>query len=91
VRKRAGFMRGGATRSLESGSGVFLSVACAFESVHIWLVHRQMEIRQTRRQYLGGRFRRRVGDDGDGIRKVHINTTEGMWTGTRYVLRPFAA
>ena len=28
-------------------------------------------------------------DDGDGIRKVHINTTEGMWTGVRNFLRPF--
>ncbi len=28
-------------------------------------------------------------DDGDGIREVHINTTEGMWTGTRNFLRPF--
>lgn len=28
-------------------------------------------------------------DDGDGIREVHINTTEGMWTGVRNFLRPF--
>ena len=28
-------------------------------------------------------------DDGDGLREVHINTTEGMWTGTRNFLRPF--
>ena len=28
-------------------------------------------------------------DDGDGIREVHINTTEGMWTGLRNFLRPF--
>ncbi len=28
-------------------------------------------------------------DDGDGIREVHINTTEGMWTGARNFLRPF--
>jgi transposase-like protein len=28
-------------------------------------------------------------DDGDGIREVHINTTEGMWTGTRNFPRPF--
>ena len=28
-------------------------------------------------------------DDGDGIREVHINTTEGMWTGIRNFLRPF--
>ena len=27
--------------------------------------------------------------DGDGIREVHINTTEGMWTGVRNFLRPF--
>lgn len=28
-------------------------------------------------------------DDGDGIREVHINTTEGMWTDVRNYLRPF--
>ena len=27
-------------------------------------------------------------DDGDGIRKVHVNTTEGMWTTVRSLLRP---
>ncbi len=28
-------------------------------------------------------------DDGDGIREVHTNTTEGMWTSVRNFLRPF--
>ncbi len=28
-------------------------------------------------------------DDGDGIREVHINTAEGLWTGLRNALRPF--
>jgi transposase-like protein len=28
-------------------------------------------------------------DDGDGIREVHINTSEGMWTDVRNFLRPF--
>ncbi len=28
-------------------------------------------------------------DDGDGIREVHVNTIEGMWTGIRNFLRPF--
>ena len=28
-------------------------------------------------------------DDGDGIREVHINTSEGMWTDVRIFLRPF--
>lgn len=28
-------------------------------------------------------------DDGDGIREVHTNTTEGMWAGLRTFLRPF--
>jgi transposase len=28
-------------------------------------------------------------DDGDGIREVHINSAEGMWTGLRNFLRPF--
>jgi len=29
------------------------------------------------------------GDDGDGIREVHNNTMEGLWTGLRNFLRPF--
>lgn len=28
-------------------------------------------------------------DDGDDIREVHINSTEGMWTTARNFLRPF--
>ena len=28
-------------------------------------------------------------DDGDGVREVHINTAEGMWTSVRNFLRPF--
>ena len=28
-------------------------------------------------------------DDGDGIREVHCNTQEGIWTGVRNFLRPF--
>jgi transposase len=28
-------------------------------------------------------------DDGDGIREVHCNTTEGLWTDVRNFLRPF--
>lgn len=28
-------------------------------------------------------------DDGDGIREVHTNTCEGMWTTVRNFLRPF--
>lgn len=28
-------------------------------------------------------------DDGDGIREVHCNTIEGMWTDVRNFLRPF--
>jgi transposase-like protein len=28
-------------------------------------------------------------DDGDGIREVHNNTQEGLWTGLRTFLRPF--
>ena len=28
-------------------------------------------------------------DDGDGVREVHTNTTEGMWTGLRNFLRIF--
>jgi len=28
-------------------------------------------------------------DDGDGVREVHVNTMEGIWTGVRNFLRPF--
>jgi transposase-like protein len=28
-------------------------------------------------------------DDGDGVREVHINTLEGLWTAVRNFLRPF--
>ena len=28
-------------------------------------------------------------DDGDGVREVHCNTMEGIWTGWRNFLRPF--
>jgi len=28
-------------------------------------------------------------DDGDGLREVHCNTSEGLWTGLRNFLRPF--
>jgi transposase-like protein len=28
-------------------------------------------------------------DDGDGIREVHTNSTEGLWTSVRNFLRPF--
>lgn len=28
-------------------------------------------------------------DDGDGVREVHTNTQEGLWTGLRNFLRPF--
>ncbi len=28
-------------------------------------------------------------DDGDGVREVHINTMEGLWTEVRNFLRPF--
>ena len=28
-------------------------------------------------------------DDGDGIREVHTNTMDGIWTGLRNFLRPF--
>jgi transposase len=30
-----------------------------------------------------------VDQDGDGVREVHCNTQEGLWTGVRTLLRPF--
>jgi transposase-like protein len=38
-------------------------------------------------RHLAGEWAR--DDDGDGIREVHINTLEGLWTGLRNFLRPF--
>jgi hypothetical protein len=38
---------------------------------------------------LGDRGHARLDDHGDGIREVHINTLEGLWTGLRNFLRPF--
>jgi transposase-like protein len=37
--------------------------------------------------YNRGEFAR--DDDGDGVREVHCNTLEGIWTGLRNFLRPF--
>ena len=37
----------------------------------------------------GLRTRTRCPMDGDGIREVHTNTMEGIWTGLRNFLRPF--
>jgi hypothetical protein len=28
-------------------------------------------------------------DDGDGVREVHVNTSEGFWTGLRNFVHPF--
>lgn len=36
-----------------------------------------------------GRRERARDDGGDGIREVHNNTAEGIWTGLRNLLRPF--
>jgi len=30
-----------------------------------------------------------IDQDGDGVREVHCNTQEGLWTGVRTLLRPF--
>ena len=57
-----------------------------------------MGIRRRRRLCRAGRRHASVNhdqgewardDDGDGVREVHINTLEGLWTGLRNFLRPF--
>ena len=44
--------------------------------------------RQTCRHTPGSRVWARDAD-GDGVREVHTNTCEGLWTGLRTFLRPF--
>lgn len=46
-------------------------------------------IRRTRSTVAHGAHEWARDDDGDGIREVHTNTVEGMWTGLRNFLRPF--
>ena len=36
-----------------------------------------------------GRYEWARDEDGDGVREVHTNTVEGMWTSVRNFLRPF--
>ena len=36
-----------------------------------------------------GRGNGHSGENGDGIREIHVNTIEGLWTGLRNFLRPF--
>jgi transposase len=37
----------------------------------------------------GPKSTRAIDADGDGVREVHCNTMEGLWTGLRNFLRPF--
>ena len=46
-------------------------------------------IKRTRSTVAHGKKEWARDEDGDGIREVHTNTIEGMWTGLRNVLRPF--
>jgi transposase len=46
-------------------------------------------VQRTRSTVAHGKKEWARDDDGDGIREVHTNTIEGMWTGLRNFLRPF--
>lgn len=46
-------------------------------------------IQRTRSTLAHGQKEWARDDDGDGIREVHVNTIEGLWTGLRTFLRPF--
>jgi transposase-like protein len=46
-------------------------------------------VRRTRSTVCHGAGEWARDDDGDGIREVHVNSVEGMWTTVRNFLRPF--
>lgn len=46
-------------------------------------------VERTRRTVCHGRGEWARDDDGDGVREVHTNTIEGLWTTARNFLRPF--
>ncbi len=47
------------------------------------------QIKRTHRTVCHGQHEWARDDDGDGVREVHSNTIEGLWTTTRNFLRPF--
>lgn len=52
-----------------------------------WLGYTQLE--RTHQQVSHGQREWARDDDGDGVREVHTNTIEGLWTTLRNFLRPF--
>jgi transposase-like protein len=52
-----------------------------------WQGYNQIQRRHTTVSH--GRKEWARDDDGDGIREVHVNTIEGLWTTVRNFLRPF--
>src|SRR5215207_10189435 len=46
-------------------------------------------VERTRRSVCHGQGEWARDDDGDGVREVHTNTIEGLWTTARNFLRPF--
>ena len=46
-------------------------------------------VQRTRSTVAHGKKEWARDEDGDGIREVHTNTLEGLWTGLRNFLRPF--
>lgn len=47
------------------------------------------QVRRTRSTVCHGQHEWARDDAGDGVREVHINTIEGLWTTARNFLRPF--
>jgi transposase len=54
-----------------------------------WLPRDGRSRRMVRHKDDVGRHEWARDDDGDGIREVHCNSSEGLWTGLRNFLRPF--
>ena len=52
-----------------------------------WRGYNQVE--RTRRTVCHSQREWARDDDGDGVREVHTNTIEGLWTTARNFLRPF--
>ena len=76
--------------------GEFVDRSClsgATVNTDAWVGYNRVGSRHGRRHVVadhsGSRFTWAIDADGDGVREVHCNTMEGIWTGARNFLRPF--
>lgn len=60
---------------------------CAEVNTDEWTGYTQLDRKHVTVNH--GAYEYARDDDGDGIREVHVNTIEGMWTSVRNFLRPF--